>query len=157
MIDPTFSPTQQQAIKDQLAKWKNAGGANVTFNVVEPSAAGPGACCGGRPVYAIMCQVPTNYGAGAQGETRGFVNVRALVVVGALRYHLALHLPGTAARRSSERNDHLALHENPHAPRGVALRAARRGFAFRARGLRAVSEYGFDDRRRRRPERRRRA
>lgn|SRR5688572_4598150 len=36
MIDPTFSSTQQQAIKDQFNKWKNAGGANVTFNFVEP-------------------------------------------------------------------------------------------------------------------------
>ena len=27
MIDPTFTPEQQQAIKDQLGKWKNAGGA----------------------------------------------------------------------------------------------------------------------------------
>lgn len=36
MIDPTFSPTQQQAIKDQFEKWKNAGGANVTFKFVDP-------------------------------------------------------------------------------------------------------------------------
>ena len=31
MIDPTFSPTEQQVIKDQFNKWKNAGGANVTL------------------------------------------------------------------------------------------------------------------------------
>ena len=30
MIDLTFTPEQQQAIKDQLGKWKNAGGADVT-------------------------------------------------------------------------------------------------------------------------------
>ena len=57
MIDPTFSPTQQQAIKDQFAKWKNAGGANVTFNFVEPSQAGPGAAGGGTPILSIMRQV----------------------------------------------------------------------------------------------------
>lgn len=74
MIDPTFTPAQQQAIKDQFAKWKNAGGANVTFNYVTPSTAGNGACCGGRPVYSVLRKVPTNYGAGAQGETRGFSN-----------------------------------------------------------------------------------
>jgi hypothetical protein len=74
MIDPAFTPTQQQAIKDQLATWKNAGGANVTFNVVTPSAAGPGAAGGGRPILSINRVVPTNYGAGAQGETRGFSN-----------------------------------------------------------------------------------
>jgi hypothetical protein len=74
MIDPTFSSTQQQAIKDQLAKWKNAGGANVTFNYVTPSTAGNGACCGDRPIYTVLSKVPTNSGAGAQGETRGFSN-----------------------------------------------------------------------------------
>src|SRR5215510_5419113 len=72
MIDPTFSPTQQQAIKDQFAKWKNAGGANVTFNFVDPSQAGGGATTGGPPVLAVLRQVPTNYGPTAQGETRGF-------------------------------------------------------------------------------------
>ena len=49
MIDPAFTPTQQQAIRDQLDKWKNAGGANVTFNVVDPSQAGGGATAGGPP------------------------------------------------------------------------------------------------------------
>ena len=43
MIDPTFTPTLQHAISDQFAKWKNAGGANVSFNFVNPSQAGGGA------------------------------------------------------------------------------------------------------------------
>ena len=72
MIDPTFTATQQQAIKDQLNKWKNSGGANVTFNFVEPSQAGGGATTGGPPILSIMRQVPTNLGPTAQGETRGF-------------------------------------------------------------------------------------
>lgn len=72
MIDPTFTPEQQQAIKDQLNKWKNAGGANITFNFVEPSQAGGGATSGGPPILSIMRQVPTNLGPTAQGETRGF-------------------------------------------------------------------------------------
>lgn len=72
MIDPTFTPEQQKAIKDQLEKWKNAGGANVTFNFVEPSQAGGGATTGGPPILSIMRQVPTKMGATAQGETRGF-------------------------------------------------------------------------------------
>lgn len=71
MIDSTFSPTQQQAIKDQFNKWKNAGGANVTFNFVEPSQAGGGATTGGPPVLAVLRQVPTRLGPAAQAETRG--------------------------------------------------------------------------------------
>ena len=50
MIDPTFNPTQIAAIKDQFNKWKNAGGANVTFNFVDPSQAGGGATTGDPPV-----------------------------------------------------------------------------------------------------------
>jgi hypothetical protein len=72
MIDPTFSATEQQAIKDQFNSWKNAGGANVTFHFVEPGQAGPGAAGGGAPIISVMHQVPTNQGAGAQGETRGY-------------------------------------------------------------------------------------
>jgi hypothetical protein len=72
MIDPTFSPTQQQAIKDQFNKWKNAGGANVTFNFVEPSQAGGGATTGGPPIVSVMRQIPDKKGATAQGETEGF-------------------------------------------------------------------------------------
>jgi hypothetical protein len=72
MIDPTFSPTQIQAIKDQFDKWKNAGGANVTFNYVDPSQAGGGATTGGPPVLAVIRQVPDKKGATAQGETEGF-------------------------------------------------------------------------------------
>lgn len=72
MIDPTFSPTQQQAIKDQFTKWKNAGGANVTFNFVEPSQAGGGATTGGPPIVSVMRQIPDKKGATAQGETEGF-------------------------------------------------------------------------------------
>lgn len=72
MIDPTFSPTQQQAIKDQFNKWKNAGGANVTFNFVEPSQAGGGAATGGSPIVSVMRQIPDKKGATAQGETEGF-------------------------------------------------------------------------------------
>ena len=72
MIDPTFSPTQQQAIKDQFNKWKNAGGANVTFNFVEPSQAGGGATIGGPPIVSVMRQIPDKKGATAQGETEGF-------------------------------------------------------------------------------------
>ncbi len=62
MIDPIFTPQQQQAIKDQLDKWENAGGANVTFNAVQPSQAGGGATTGGPPILSIMRQVPTNLG-----------------------------------------------------------------------------------------------
>ena len=58
MIDPTFSPTQQQAIKDQFDKWKNAGGANVTFKFVEPSQAGGGATTGGPPIVSVIRQIP---------------------------------------------------------------------------------------------------
>lgn len=72
MIDPTFSSTQQQAIKDQFNKWKNAGGANVTFNFVEPSQAGGGATTGGPPIVSVMRQIPDKKGATAQGETEGF-------------------------------------------------------------------------------------
>jgi len=72
MIDPTLTPEQQQAIKDQLDKWRNAGGANITFKVVEPSQAGGGATTGGPPILSIMRQVPRDGGATAQGETRGF-------------------------------------------------------------------------------------
>jgi hypothetical protein len=72
MIDPTFTPAQQQAIKDQLEKWKNAGGANIKFNFVEPSQAGGGATSGGPPILSIMRQTPTNLGPTAQGETRGY-------------------------------------------------------------------------------------
>jgi hypothetical protein len=72
MIDPTFSPTQQQAIKDQFNKWKTAGGANVTFNFVEPSQAGGGATTGGPPIVSVMRQIPDKKGATAQGETEGF-------------------------------------------------------------------------------------
>ena len=72
MIDPTFSPTQIQAIKDQFNKWKNAGGANVTFKYVDPSQAGGGATTGGPPVLAVIRQVPDKKGATAQGETEGF-------------------------------------------------------------------------------------
>jgi hypothetical protein len=72
MIDPTFTPEQQQAIKDQFNKWKNAGGANVTFNFVEPNKAGGGATSGGPPIVSVMRQVPTKKGATAQGETEGF-------------------------------------------------------------------------------------
>lgn len=70
MIDPTFTPTQQQAIKDQLDKWKNAGGANVTFKFVEPSQAGGGATTGGPPIVSVMRQIPDKKGATAQGEAR---------------------------------------------------------------------------------------
>ncbi len=72
MIDPTFSPTQQQAIKNQFEKWKNAGGANVTFKFVEPSQAGGGASTGGPPIVSVMRQIPDKKGATAQGETEGF-------------------------------------------------------------------------------------
>jgi hypothetical protein len=72
MIDPTFTAEQQQTIRDQFNKWRNAGGANITFNFVDPSQAGPGAAGGGYPIISIMRQVPTNLGATAQGETRGF-------------------------------------------------------------------------------------
>jgi hypothetical protein len=72
MIDPTFSPTQQQAIKDQFDKWKNAGGANVTFKFVDPSQAGGGATTGGPPVLAVIRQTPRDRGPTAQGETHGF-------------------------------------------------------------------------------------
>src|SRR5687767_13984990 len=72
LIDPTFSPTQRQAIKDQFEKWKNAGGANVTFKFVEPSQAGGGATTGGPPIVSVMRQIPDKKGATAQGETEGF-------------------------------------------------------------------------------------
>lgn len=72
MIDPTFNDTQQQAIKDQFNKWKNAGGANVTFKFVEPSQAGGGASTGGPPIVSVMRQIPDKKGATAQGETEGF-------------------------------------------------------------------------------------
>ena len=72
MIDPTFSPTQILAIKDQFDKWKNAGGANVTFNYVDPSKAGGGATTGGPPVLTVFHQIPDKKGATAQGETEGF-------------------------------------------------------------------------------------
>ncbi len=72
MIDPTFTPTQQQAIRDQLDQWKNAGGANVTFNVVDPSQAGGGATTGGPPILSITRETPQKLGPTAQGETRGF-------------------------------------------------------------------------------------
>lgn len=41
MIDPTFTPEQQQAIKDQLNKWKNAGGANITCGKILITMASP--------------------------------------------------------------------------------------------------------------------
>jgi hypothetical protein len=72
MIDPTFSPAQQQAIRDQWNNWSDAGSANITFNFVEPSQAGPGAAAGGVPIISVMHQIPANLGATAQGETRGF-------------------------------------------------------------------------------------
>ena len=72
MIDPTFTPTQQQAIKDQFNKWKNAGGANVTFNFVEPSQAGGGSSTGGNPIVSVIRQIPDKKGPTAQGETEGF-------------------------------------------------------------------------------------
>ena len=72
MIDPTFSPDQIKAIKDQFGKWKNAGGANVTFNFVDPSQAGGGATTGGPPVLAVIRETPRELGPTAQGETRGF-------------------------------------------------------------------------------------
>jgi hypothetical protein len=62
MIDPTFSPTQQQAIKDQFDRWKNAGGANVTFKFVDPSQAGGGATTGGPPVLSVIRQTPRDRG-----------------------------------------------------------------------------------------------
>ncbi|MBV9928671.1 MAG: hypothetical protein JOZ96_26895 [Acidobacteria bacterium] len=72
-IGPDFTGPQVQAIKDQLAKWRNAGGANVTFNYVSTSAdAGPGSSGGGRPILFISRVTPRESGAGAQGETRGF-------------------------------------------------------------------------------------
>jgi endonuclease V-like protein UPF0215 family len=71
MIDPTFSPTQIQAIKDQFDKWKNAGGANVTFNYVDPSQAGGGATTGGPPVLAVIRQVPDKKGATRYLTKRG--------------------------------------------------------------------------------------
>lgn len=74
VIDSSFSSAEKQAILDQLDKWGKAGGANVTFNPVEPSAAGPGAAGGGNPILFVVNQVPTNFGATAQGETRGFSN-----------------------------------------------------------------------------------
>jgi hypothetical protein len=77
MIDPTFSSTQQQAIKDQFEKWKNAGGANVTFNFVEPSQAGGGATTGGSPVVSVMRQIPPDLGPTAQGQTEGFSTMEA--------------------------------------------------------------------------------
>ena len=72
MIDPAFSPTQQQAIKDQFEKWKNAGGANITFKFVDPSQAGGGATTGGPPIVSVIRQIPDKKGATAQGETEGF-------------------------------------------------------------------------------------
>jgi hypothetical protein len=72
MIDPTFSPTQILAIKDQFEKWKNAGGANVTFKFVDPSQAGGGATTGGPPVLTVFRQTPRDRGPTAQGETHGF-------------------------------------------------------------------------------------
>src|SRR5258708_2476146 len=72
MIDPTFSAAQQQPIKDQWNSWSNTGGANVTFNFVQPSQAGPGAAGGGNAIISVMRQTPTNLGSTAQGETRGF-------------------------------------------------------------------------------------
>lgn len=72
MIDPTFTPAQQQAIKDQFKKWGDAGDANVTFDFVEPSKAGGGATTGGPPIVSVIRQVPTDKGPTAQGETEGF-------------------------------------------------------------------------------------
>ena len=73
MIDPTFSPTQQQAIKDQFDKWKNAGGANVTFKFVDPSQAGGGATTGGPPVLSVIRQIPEKKGRNsARRDTRDF-------------------------------------------------------------------------------------
>ncbi len=72
MVDPTFTAAQQTAIANQFSSWSNAGGANVTFNFVTPSQAGPGAAGGGRAIISVMRQNPTTLGAGAQGETRGF-------------------------------------------------------------------------------------
>jgi len=51
---------------------EEAGGANVTFKVVEPSQAGGGATTGGPPILSIMRQVPRDQGATVQGETRGW-------------------------------------------------------------------------------------
>jgi hypothetical protein len=72
MIDPAFSSAQRQVIKDQFEKWKNAGGANVNFDFVEPSKAGGGTTSGGPPILSVMRQIPDKKGATAQGETEGF-------------------------------------------------------------------------------------
>ena len=71
-IGPGFTGPQVEAIKEQLAKWRNAGGANVTFNYVAPGAAGPGSAGGGRPILFIDRVTPRESGAGAQGELRGY-------------------------------------------------------------------------------------
>ena len=60
MIDPTFTPTQRQAIKDQFEKWKNAGGANVTFKFVEPSQAGEGRRLVGHQSCRSLVKYRTN-------------------------------------------------------------------------------------------------
>lgn len=71
-IGSTFTDAQRQAIIDQLDKWKNVGGANITFNLVDPANVGPGAVGGGNPVLFITKEVPRTRGASAQGETSGF-------------------------------------------------------------------------------------
>lgn len=70
-IAPNFSPDQRAAIQDQLNKWRNIGGANVTFNVVAtvPSQT---AVDGGQPILFFSYRVPQNLGPGAQEEVRGF-------------------------------------------------------------------------------------
>src|SRR5262249_49333747 len=71
LIDPSFSSSQKAIILDQLSKWSNAGGANITFQEKTPSTAGPGACCGGDPIYFISKETPS-FGSGVQGESSGY-------------------------------------------------------------------------------------
>lgn len=71
-IDPTFSTTRVTVIKNQLAKWKNAGLLNITFDYPQTADLGPGAAGGSTPIWFIWKAVPPHAGANAQGETTGY-------------------------------------------------------------------------------------
>jgi hypothetical protein len=71
-LDPFFTSSEQNAIKDQLNKWKNAGLLNVTFTFPDTANLGPGASGGGNPIYFIFKDYPPDSGPSAQGQTGGF-------------------------------------------------------------------------------------
>lgn len=69
-IDPTFSSSEESAVRGQLSKWRNAGSLNITFNYPAIADLGPGASGGGNPIYFILRETPAD--PSSQGSTGGF-------------------------------------------------------------------------------------